>query len=604
MQALSVDSLKNWFLSHWQTLLLILIVVASFGLRIFRLDSVRLTHDEMSIGYNAYSILETGRDEWGRFMPLDFEAFGDHKLPLYIYAAVPSTAVFGLSALGVKLPSLVSGAIFMVAIYVQAREISVSRGDDDEIDWRAWGAVLAAATAPVLIHFSRSGLESHLALTLFSIGNIFALHWIRGQALTWWGKLLWASTWGLSWYAYVGYRLLVILAVGALLVTAAIERWRRNAAKQWRDIAVTGAIFAVVVLPLVGVLFSFSGTARFSATSVFGDAGVAASVENKHNYCFMSGGPLVSKVCRIFFNEPLQTGLRIAKPYFATISTPFLFLEGDELAYLQLDGYGTLLLPFLPLVYWGLFRWFRRGESDDLWLLALFFLAPIPTALTGSPQVVRTSLLFLPLVLAAGEGSRAAVTMVSRVFDRKTKIVTLSLGTAVYLSIVAFMGIRYHLDAWYIGPLQQQTSWYQIGSETIHDILQRTENYENVYFDSTVPDAHIAFAFYGKDTPAEYTEKLTRKPTDDLGFSHPEAYGNITFTEQDASTLLCENESGLVITPDDPSFIPKSLRNAEAEIIHRYSQFSGVHAEAYAIDIARWRTAATEKNMLTSLCGE
>ena len=50
------------------SVILVIILGLALFLRVFMLDFVpaRLTVDEMSIGYNAYSILETGKDEWGK----------------------------------------------------------------------------------------------------------------------------------------------------------------------------------------------------------------------------------------------------------------------------------------------------------------------------------------------------------------------------------------------------------------------------------------------------------------------------------------------------------------------------------------------------------
>ncbi|PIV01434.1 glycosyl transferase, partial [Candidatus Shapirobacteria bacterium CG03_land_8_20_14_0_80_40_19] len=44
--------------------------------------------DEAAVGYNAYSILKTGADEYGKKFPLFFRSFGDYKMPLNIYLTV------------------------------------------------------------------------------------------------------------------------------------------------------------------------------------------------------------------------------------------------------------------------------------------------------------------------------------------------------------------------------------------------------------------------------------------------------------------------------------------------------------------------------------
>ena len=68
-----------------------------------------LNWDEVSHGYNAYSILETGKDEWGVRLPLIFKAYGDFKLPVYIYITAISEFLLGLNVLAVRLPSILAG---------------------------------------------------------------------------------------------------------------------------------------------------------------------------------------------------------------------------------------------------------------------------------------------------------------------------------------------------------------------------------------------------------------------------------------------------------------------------------------------------------------
>src|SRR3989344_3482713 len=69
------------------------------------------TGDEAQQGYSAYSILHSGRDEWGQFLPLNPRGFGDFKPPLQTYLMIPSIAVFGLTIEAVRLPSAILGVL-------------------------------------------------------------------------------------------------------------------------------------------------------------------------------------------------------------------------------------------------------------------------------------------------------------------------------------------------------------------------------------------------------------------------------------------------------------------------------------------------------------
>jgi hypothetical protein len=85
-----------------QIIILLLILTLAFTLRVYRVTEVppSLNWDEVSISYNAYSILKTGHDEWGEFLPLHYRSFGEYKLPIQIYASIPGIALFGLNEFG------------------------------------------------------------------------------------------------------------------------------------------------------------------------------------------------------------------------------------------------------------------------------------------------------------------------------------------------------------------------------------------------------------------------------------------------------------------------------------------------------------------------
>ena len=61
--------------------------------------------DEALPGYNAYSILKTGKDEYGKYLPLVFRFYGSYNPPLYTYFTVLSVKVFGLNIFSVRFVS-------------------------------------------------------------------------------------------------------------------------------------------------------------------------------------------------------------------------------------------------------------------------------------------------------------------------------------------------------------------------------------------------------------------------------------------------------------------------------------------------------------------
>src|SRR5260221_7927131 len=80
--------------------------------------------DEASIGYNAYSILKTGHDEWGTRTPIHFRAFGEFKLPVYIYSTVLTESIFDLTPLGIRLPAVLYTLGSLLLIYFLVKKIT------------------------------------------------------------------------------------------------------------------------------------------------------------------------------------------------------------------------------------------------------------------------------------------------------------------------------------------------------------------------------------------------------------------------------------------------------------------------------------------------
>src|SRR5437773_2571614 len=101
------------------------IILLAILLRFYQLGNnpPSIDWDEASTGYNAYSILKTGKDEYGNFLPLSFRSFDDYKPPVYIYLTVPSVAVFGLTEFAVRLPAAIIGVLAVLVIYFLCLEI-------------------------------------------------------------------------------------------------------------------------------------------------------------------------------------------------------------------------------------------------------------------------------------------------------------------------------------------------------------------------------------------------------------------------------------------------------------------------------------------------
>lgn len=182
--------------------------------------------DEASHGYSAYSLLLTGRDEYGKAWPILFRSFGTYPPGLYNYLSVLPIKVLGLNAVSVRVTSLVMGIILVIlcTFFVSHR------------------LGLVVAITPIFIFVSRAAFEPNLGLVILFLGLILFLR--KNNYLS----VLFLS---LSAYAYPSERFLSVVLLLLL--------FRRN----WRLI-----LFGLILqLPLFLISFTPAGSGRFQSLS-------------------------------------------------------------------------------------------------------------------------------------------------------------------------------------------------------------------------------------------------------------------------------------------------------------------------------------------------
>ncbi|HET6373072.1 MAG TPA: hypothetical protein VFG76_07185, partial [Candidatus Polarisedimenticolia bacterium] len=113
MSATRNRATARWMVGPFLAGLLLATALAG-ALRFARLESVpvSLYCDEAFSGYEAYCLLETGRDSRGASWPFFFDIFGKGwGEPLYIYLSMAPVALFGLSPLGARFVAALAGTL-------------------------------------------------------------------------------------------------------------------------------------------------------------------------------------------------------------------------------------------------------------------------------------------------------------------------------------------------------------------------------------------------------------------------------------------------------------------------------------------------------------
>lgn len=546
--------------------LLGIILLVALLLRLFQLNQIRLTHDEMSIGYNAYSILKTGRDEWGKAWPLVFRAFGEGKLPGYIYASVPMIALFGLNSLGVKLVSVISGVLAIWLLYLLIEKLSK----------QAKIGVLAAiimAISPWPLHLSRMALESNLALMFFLAGLVFWVKFEHEKSIQIWKS---TSFWlaalflGLTGYTYIAYRMFVPI----LFVTLSLINALKSKASTRIISSLPALLLAIVVIVLqlpFFVDFNQTNTSRFSTLFVQNEAGSTALSTEKNNFCFLTATKL-APVCRYLYSAKIYSVQAIASSYLHFLSPNFVFLDGDPLTYLGVPGQPEIYVFLLPFYLFGLFRWLILEKNKSYLLLVGFLIAPLPGALAGSPQIVRGSPLLPFIIFFTASGFYYAYRWLKSI---RQKMVTNFL-MVIFLMVAGLYICQFALEYFLIYPRQYRADFYQLGPEAVRFLLENQNSFDQIYITNDFPDAHIALAFYGQIEPNFYQMNAVRPDPDSFGFQHLTQLDKFVFGQR---------LEDLATNPEYRNWLYATGATQNVPVTKAFTSYSGIHTEAKMVDI-------------------
>jgi 4-amino-4-deoxy-L-arabinose transferase-like glycosyltransferase len=352
-----------------------------------------LNRDEAAIGYNAYSILKTGRDEYGKPFPLQLKSFGDWKLPLYPYLTIPFIRILGLNQLAIRLPSAFFGwatvaifPIFTVALLRKFKLVS-SPGEAWVVGMIA-GVILAFS--PWQFHFSHLASEANLAVFLFSLGFWLFLRSFEKPGWFWWGAVFLL----LTLLAYHGAHVFMPLFFMLLLVIFTRELRKVPSGRER-----LGLVLAVAVI-FVGVFSFRSDRAKLSGLFILDQKGrLHLEIDlprSAHRNHFIG---------RLFHNKLTFLSRELPLNLAETFSPQFLLRSGGRNRAHNVPGFGNFLISAAVLAAAGALVSFRLEQRLFAFLLGWSLLAALPSAITfDSPHTTRAAFMVIPLSLFGGIG--------------------------------------------------------------------------------------------------------------------------------------------------------------------------------------------------------
>lgn len=540
-------------LRRYRLLFLIGIIFFAAVLRLYQLGVTPVSPDwdEVALGYNAYSIIQTGKDEYGAFLPVVLRSYDDYKPALYTYLAIPPIFVFGLTVFATRLPSAIFGILTIFITYLLIREVFKKES-------LALITSFLLAISPWHIQFSRVAFETNIGLSL----NILTAYlFVKGLKKPW-VLILSAFSAGLAIYAYQSEKVFTPLFVLVLVLIFARQLFSLPK-KYLLTAAITGIL---VVTPMFVYITSHKeALLRAQATLAFSDQTSFLKNQIKRvNYDHLRKDylGLVLDNRRVLF---LLTGVG---GYLSHYDLNWLFFKGDLTRH-HAPGMGLMYLWELPFLLIGLYAlFFSRLESKEkrgkYLFFAWFLLAPVPAAFTSDlPHAVRT-LNFLPTFqLFTAWGILSAVQMIRVYKERKGTIFSKLFPVFVLCFLFFAVGnFAYYLNQYFVQQNYFYSRDWQYGyADTVDYIKKVDADYDKIVVSNKQPldDSYMFFLFYLKYPPEKYQRESLSKSG---GYDIRHSFGKFEFrpvhwdTEVKKDTILyvegvSEYGGGNIVKPVD-----------------------------------------------------
>ena len=481
---------------HIKLLLIILCIAAFFYLYKLGTNPPGLFADEASTGYNIYSILKTGKDEYGKSFPFGFRQMGSYTPPLYIYLSTPLMAIFGISEFSTRLLSVISGMIVVTLVFYLLQKLKICKSKTS-----LFFSTLFFAISPWLVFFSRMGYEQNLAFMLFTLSTVLFIKALKNPKFF----VLLIPVASITIYADFPMRFLMPLT---FIIFGALFIKDIKVKNNLKYIAIGVVIASIIQIPNLSMLQTksfFSKTEHFYADAISVQAA-------KIKY-------LPSTV-----SVPLAFVREFSAQYMNYFSPKSLFFMGDPDPQRSIPEMGVLyrwiIIPYLV----GLYLVYKsKDKLSRKIIITLLVIAPITGALTHQPfHAQRTLMLLLPITFVI---SYAIDVFVSKLGNK--------LSTAVF-TILFLISVMFLWRGYFILLPQLRANTWAFQYKQLADFIRENPR-KHFVIDQRNPKpediAYFQLAFYLKTDPeilqSTSDPSIVDNYYNDVDFNHVRKFSNI-----------------------------------------------------------------------------
>lgn len=469
-----------------EIIILAIIVLIGGFLRIYRLDTLppSLEWDEVATGYDANSILKTGKDQYGHFLPLTFRSLDDYKPPLYTYLTVGSIALLGWTDFAVRFPAALLGTLAIITTYGMTYELFKNKKV-------ALLSALLLCISPWHVNFSRLALETNSTIFFTTAGVwAFFVGLRRGPFI-----ILSAVLFGLNLYLYHNARIFIPL-LGMLLIGLYFQQlWQHK-----KYVILAALVTGIFVARLIPIALSVEGQMRFEGTSIFTPAvplDITAKKAEYQDWKTIDNEEGMGLVGRILHSDKVMYGLMLTKNYLTHFDPTFWVFTNDSPRH-HASEVGLIYLVELPLILAGFYYLLGHDNKKAVVIIIAWMLfTPIPAAVTRDvPHALRTAI-FLPSfqILAA-----LSLVGLKQTFSKKVHQ-----GLWVLVAVGYFVNCAFFLHQYYVHFNTDTSQAWQYGRRDAAAFTESVKsNYGRVIVSTKLEQPHAFFLYYTHYDPVKY----------------------------------------------------------------------------------------------------
>ncbi|OGM60113.1 hypothetical protein A3A75_01785 [Candidatus Woesebacteria bacterium RIFCSPLOWO2_01_FULL_39_10] len=448
--------------------------------------------DEAAQGYNAYSILKTGKDEFGKSFPIVFRSFADFKTPIYIYLIVPLIPLFGLTKFTVRLPSFIFSILTFPILYLLIKEVAPKR----------YALSLSLLTIAILsispwhILFGRTAFECNIALFFFLSGIYFFYVGLKSPK----NLLFSAVFFSIAITSYHAQRVLTPIMLVLLFL-----RYRKiilgQTHKKYLIIGITLGL--LLLLPTISIATTPGFLARVTGLNIF-----SYSRQLPAGFLEDYDGSLEFLVNNKFF----LTTREFSSLYLSYFSPRNMFFLGDPDARSSFPYLGTFFLWQFPFYVYGLYVLVKKNLGELKFLtLSLLLISPLPAAITRDPySTIRSLQMVIPLTVIISFALIEAYQNVSQLFIYRFRLLGKSLLNlitfAALTTILIYSLARLYSSAIILNEYDHAAEW-GYGYQQVADSFQNLDQKLPIVVDNTRIESYSELLFFLKFDPEIYQKE-------------------------------------------------------------------------------------------------